>query len=950
MTRIRIALAALAAGSLILAAPHARGSVFTLIKPAPGASGTYAPTSPPPFFHWDLREFPSCQIPYRVHNAGAAALGYAATAAGVANAFAQWEAVDPAIIRFLDNGAGVGTAVRACANDNENCVFWDVNLCSGDAWDPGLRGGAIGITCINGSNAIPASASGMITNCDIVFDDQQFNWSNVTQNAPALVPPGGDDFAAVQTLPGGARRIVIADGGNARCESQRACNDVQVVPVGPCAANAVLITPAAAAVMPPAPPTPLAGSTANLSGTMDVWNIAAHEIGHFCGLGENNANASGFGQSETQGDGPFNIPAGRTLTFTINGNVVNVALTAGPARTAAQVAADINAAIAAQQPGQANATAGPSGSVLLQGANLANDILVITGGTGAGILGLPTGESGAATMNQSPQGLIRLDQRTLARPDMDGLNFLYTWDLGDAIDPGNNRYQTLVHGTVNSRMLSGVQLMTPLSGAAHLFGTPSSGFRWEWLGPKEDGNNGECDAFVTDLDAFDDGMGFAGGRLRAGENNLVTVLVSHNDPGGRYFNVPSARLNFNGYFDWNLNKVFEPGEREIFWNGVPGATNVASPNFVPGSSNLASNPMSLVFNVFVSGGIPVTDSLWVRGRLDYGEDEARANNVNGDLAPAMRVAQFGEVEDYRLKSSPIELRLACPPDQSGDYNHPVSLHFCIENLTDAPLLTDYKVLDDLNWMVPPGPLTGQVELAPFGTYCFDVTVRPDINCDYPDQDEICLIAGASGGTSQPDTCCTHVDCTQPTPTLVSRFEGRAGLRNVDLTFSLADEHLSAAVNLYRAPEGGAEVRVTETPITLDGRGAYRFSDVGLTPGTRYRYEIGLVGHQGIERRAGSMFVSTLRAEFALGRPLPNPTASGFAIDLVTPRDGPARVRLYDVAGRVVRTLFDGALAAGEHTIAWDGRRASGAQAGSGIYFVVYEAAGRRATERVVVVQ
>jgi hypothetical protein len=948
MTPIRITLALIVAISL--APPNARASIFTLIKPAPAASGVYAPTNPPPFFHWDLREFPACQVPYRVNNAGAALLGYAATAAGVANAFAQWEAVEPALIRFVDNGAGVGTAVRAAANDNENCIFWDINLCSGDPWDPGLRGGAIGITCINGSTAIPASATGIINNCDIVFDDQQFDWSNGTQSAPALVPPGGDDFAAIQTLVGGNRRIVIADGGNGRCESQRACNDVQVVAPGPCAVGAVLITPLAAAVAPPALPTPLAGSTANLSGTMDVWNIAAHEIGHFCGLGENNAAVSGFGQSETLGDGPYNIPAGRTLTFTINGNLVTVALTAGAARTGAQVAADINAAIAAQQAGQANATAGPSGGVVLQGTALGADILRITGGTGAGILGFPTGESGAATMNQSPQGLVRLDQRTLARPDMDGLNFLYTWDLGDAIDPGNNRYQTLVHGTVNSRVLSGIQLMTPLAGAAHLFGTPSSGFRWEWLGPKEDGSNGECDAFVADLDQFDDGMGFAGGRLRAGQNNLVTVLVNANNPGGRYFNIGNSRLYFNGYFDWNLNKQFEPGEREIFWNGVPGATNAASPNFVPGSSNLASNPMVLVFNVFVSGGIAVTDSLWVRGRLDYGEDEGRANNINGDLAPAERVAQFGEVEDYRVKSSPIELRLACPPDQSGDYNNPVTLHYCIENLTDAPLLTDYKVLDDLNWMVPPGPLTGQVELAPFGTYCFDVTVRPDINCDFPDQDEICLIAGANGGSSHPDTCCTHVDCTQPTPTLISRFEGRAGLRNVDLTFALSEQSLSAAVNLYRAPEGGAEVRINGTPIALDGETAYRFSDVGLTPGTSYRYEIGLVDHLGAERRAGSIFVSTLRAEFALGRPLPNPTADGFAIDLVTPRDGPARLRLYDVAGRVVRTLFEGPLAIGEHTFTWDGRHDSGAQAGSGIYFVIFEAAGRRATERVVVVQ
>ena len=44
------------------------------------------------------------------------------------------------------------------------------------------------------------------------------------------------------------------------------------------------------------------------------------------------------------------------------------------------------------------------------------------------------------------------------------------------------------------------------------------------------------------------------------------------------------------------------------------------------------------------------------------------------------------------------------------------------------------------------------------------------------------------------------------------------------------------------------------------------------------------------------------------------------------------VRIYDIRGRVVRTLRDGGLRAGAHEIVWDGRDNGGASVGSGIYF------------------
>jgi flagellar hook assembly protein FlgD len=42
--------------------------------------------------------------------------------------------------------------------------------------------------------------------------------------------------------------------------------------------------------------------------------------------------------------------------------------------------------------------------------------------------------------------------------------------------------------------------------------------------------------------------------------------------------------------------------------------------------------------------------------------------------------------------------------------------------------------------------------------------------------------------------------------------------------------------------------------------------------------------------------------------------------------------IFDIAGRKVRTLVDGNLAAGYHQRAWDGKGMDGSQARAGVYF------------------
>jgi flagellar hook assembly protein FlgD len=64
-------------------------------------------------------------------------------------------------------------------------------------------------------------------------------------------------------------------------------------------------------------------------------------------------------------------------------------------------------------------------------------------------------------------------------------------------------------------------------------------------------------------------------------------------------------------------------------------------------------------------------------------------------------------------------------------------------------------------------------------------------------------------------------------------------------------------------------------------------------------------------------------------------------------DRPALIRVYDVAGRLVRTLINGNAAAGPHELTWDASDDRGRRVGAGVYFYRMDAGAWRSQRKVV---
>ena len=87
---------------------------------------------------------------------------------------------------------------------------------------------------------------------------------------------------------------------------------------------------------------------------------------------------------------------------------------------------------------------------------------------------------------------------------------------------------------------------------------------------------------------------------------------------------------------------------------------------------------------------------------------------------------------------------------------------------------------------------------------------------------------------------------------------------------------------------------------------------------------------------------------SLANPWPNPFHVSSAIRFDLPKATDATLQVFDVSGRLVRTLAQGRFEAGRHLRIWDGRTTSGGRARSGVYFYRFETRGeegRRVLEK-----
>ena len=88
----------------------------------------------------------------------------------------------------------------------------------------------------------------------------------------------------------------------------------------------------------------------------------------------------------------------------------------------------------------------------------------------------------------------------------------------------------------------------------------------------------------------------------------------------------------------------------------------------------------------------------------------------------------------------------------------------------------------------------------------------------------------------------------------------------------------------------------------------------------------------------------------LSQNYPNPFNPATLITFSVRVPGEVKLRIYDVTGRVLRTLVDGWRGTGAYREMWDGKRDDGTAVASGVYFYRLETNGFTATHKMVLMR
>ncbi len=203
--------------------------------------------------------------------------------------------------------------------------------------------------------------------------------------------------------------------------------------------------------------------------------------------------------------------------------------------------------------------------------------------------------------------------------------------------------------------------------------------------------------------------------------------------------------------------------------------------------------------------------------------------------------------------------------------------------------------------------------------------------DYESIFKVVALTGTPGMnfSSYPDSGTSLDNLAPGAPSAVMAVYG-AG--NVELSWDESPANDFQYFRIYRGtdpnfiPNSGNNIHQVITPF---------WNDEVDSP-FQYYYKITAMDFSGNESLAGEVQntsgVQTPGSTFALYGASPNPFNPSTLIKFSLPQTGRVQLLVYDVAGRLVRTLVDDVLPGGEQQVRWDGRNQSGKLMASGVYF------------------
>jgi len=181
------------------------------------------------------------------------------------------------------------------------------------------------------------------------------------------------------------------------------------------------------------------------------------------------------------------------------------------------------------------------------------------------------------------------------------------------------------------------------------------------------------------------------------------------------------------------------------------------------------------------------------------------------------------------------------------------------------------------------------------------------------------------------------------------YTAKVSGRSIELMWNVVPDVNSW--NLYRSKES-EPFELIEAELHPDNADVITYTDRSVEEGLKYRYKLVSESQEDYIIETEELEVPV--AHVRLYQNHPNPFNPSTRISFTIPGGSSAhqyvRLAVYDVTGRLVKTLVNEVLPGGRYEVSWDGRNEHGEQVASGIYFANLTSKGVRITRKMVLLR
>jgi len=187
------------------------------------------------------------------------------------------------------------------------------------------------------------------------------------------------------------------------------------------------------------------------------------------------------------------------------------------------------------------------------------------------------------------------------------------------------------------------------------------------------------------------------------------------------------------------------------------------------------------------------------------------------------------------------------------------------------------------------------------------------------------------------------------PVFITSFDAVWRQSGVDLLWEIVSDEEVSGFRIYRKAVGGSasEEAALGGLIPPDARA---YTDQSVSGGKSYEYTLVVVLADHSEVRSQTMTVRTKAYALELHQNTPNPFNPTTMISFTLPERARVTLAIYDVAGKLVKTLVDDMVGEGLREEVWDGKDANGSPASSGVYFCRLTAGEQTLTKKMVLLK